>query len=84
LGEVRLTKLPKPFKSLSITDQSIYKMHLAYSALKSENNNRHNQPEQNTTEVTLRYFAYLETCERYKEQIAAVRKYFPGWMPQFR
>jgi len=56
-------------------------MHLAYSALKPENNSNHSQAVKQPGDGTLRYMAYLKTCEKYRHQIAAIRKYFPGWAP---
>ena len=50
-------------------------MILVYSALRD-------QP--STTEIRnykLRYQAYLQTCEKYRRDIAAIRKYLPGWTP---
>ena len=57
-------------------------MHLAYSTIaesrrqKSKKNRRCN--------LSLRYDAYLAACDKYKDEIVAIRKYFPGWNPAFR
>ena len=56
-------------------------MHLAYSALRPESNLNHNSAGEQTADNVLRYLAYLEACEKYRRQIAAIRKYFPGWAP---
>ena len=56
-------------------------MHIAYSALKPENNRNQSPDGERTDDKVLRYVAYLEACEKYRQQIAAIRKYFPGWAP---
>lgn len=35
-------------------------------------------------EITLRYQAYQTACRKYSLEIAAIQKYLPGWMPEFR
>jgi len=59
-------------------------MHLAYSALKRGNNPDERTEDKPAGDRLLRYMTYLETCEKYRHQIAAIRKYFPGWAPEFR
>ena len=61
-------------------------MHLAYSAIGTLNNNQPsgiqlNEPE---SEIQLRYNAYKTTCDKFSREIAAIRKYIPGWAPKFR
>jgi hypothetical protein len=56
-------------------------MHVAYSALKPENNHDPRPAGERTCDSLLRYMAYLEACEKYRQQIVAIRKYFPGWAP---
>ena len=58
-------------------------MHLAYSALEPGRNRDEQIEDKPTSDRLLRYIAYLETCEKYRHQIAAIRKYFPGWAPEF-
>ncbi|HZY36422.1 MAG TPA: hypothetical protein VFE53_07230 [Mucilaginibacter sp.] len=58
-------------------------MHLVYNAIRPEKNNDANHTNENAGERLLRYMAYLEACEKYRHQIAAIRKYFPGWAPEF-
>lgn len=62
-------------------------MYLAYSAI---NTNPLPQPEagdqheQTSNEITLRYQAYQNVCDKYSNEIADIQKYLPGWMPKFR
>jgi len=56
-------------------------MHLAYSALKPGNNPDQSPAGGHTSDKVLRYMAYLETCQKYRSEIAAIRKYIPGWAP---
>jgi len=59
-------------------------MYLAYSAI-----NNNNTPSGNVsadvaeTEVSLRYKAYLNTCEKFRKEIAAIQNYLPDWTPEF-
>jgi hypothetical protein len=55
-------------------------MHLIYSALRDQTKN----PNQPKTELTLRYYAYLEACKKHKDTIAEIQKHFPSWTPRFR
>ena len=62
-------------------------MNIAYSALAQEQN--FYQPEKSTVqrtdnEVKIRYMAYLQACNKLNTEIAAIQKYFPGWMPKFQ
>jgi hypothetical protein len=75
---------PQPFQLFYNNLSTNNKMHLAYSAIKPESDNGRTRMEKPVGEALLRYLAYLETCEKYSDQIAAIRKYFPGWAPQFR
>ena len=59
-------------------------MHLVYSAPQSKKELNSDRIDEHTGEKALRYMAYLETCEKYRSEIAAIRKYFPGWTPEFR
>lgn len=59
-------------------------MHLVYSALKPNNKDDFSISDQQTSEKMLRYSAYLAVCEKYCREIAAIRKYFPNWSPEFR
>lgn len=60
-------------------------MHLAYSAI---NNNNDVTPGNGSingseTELSLRFKAYLKTCEKFRKEIAAIQSYLPGWTPEF-
>ena len=63
-------------------------MHLAYSALDPSFINSHQLPafknDENNNEVMLRYQAYQTACNKLADEIAAIQKYIPGWMPKFR
>jgi hypothetical protein len=59
-------------------------MHLVYSALQPKNKINPNLTDVHAGERVLRYLAYQKTCEKYQAEIAAIRKYFPGWAPEFR
>jgi hypothetical protein len=60
-------------------------MHLAYSALHATDDPKHEPGNpKHATEIQLRYYAYLETCTKYRNHITEVQKYLPGWMPKFR
>lgn len=59
-------------------------MHLAYSAF-------HPKQQQQSAGKTapgnirlVRYHAYQSACNKYSNEIAAIQKYLPGWMPAFR
>jgi hypothetical protein len=55
-------------------------MHLIYSAIRDQTKTL-NQPE---TELTLRYRAYLEACNKHKDLIAEIQKHLPHWTPRFQ
>lgn len=57
-------------------------MYLIYSALQhpvSPNTDDLNHQQ----EKQLRYEAYRAICEKYKQEITAIQKYFPNWKPRF-
>jgi hypothetical protein len=62
-------------------------MYLAYSAIDTK---CQSQPQvsdsidQTTNEIILRYQAYQNVCDQYSNEIVAIQKYLPGWMPKFR
>jgi hypothetical protein len=58
-------------------------MYIAYSAL-NNNVQQQNQTLQPLNELQLRYEAYQTVCARYSQEIAAIQKRIPGWMPSFR
>lgn len=55
-------------------------MYIAHSALR-----QNKQEKTNFSEAVLqqRIAAYRLTCQKYKQEIAAIQKYLPGWMPAF-
>jgi len=57
-------------------------MHLIYSALRHparpDDDKLTDLPEKH-----LRYKAYKNVCEKYRQEIAAIQKYFPNWKPRF-
>jgi len=59
-------------------------MHLVYSAPRPKDYLNAGDAENTVPERALRYMAYLQTCEKYRHEIDAIRKYFPGWTPEFR
>lgn len=60
-------------------------MHIAYSALQqSEGDNQYYNSDVLIPEPLLRYQAYQAACIKYQEEIVAIQKYIPGWMPAFR
>jgi hypothetical protein len=62
-------------------------MYLAYSAIDTKpllQSPTGDQYEQANNEITLRYRAYQNVCDKYSNEIAAIQKYLPGWMPKFR
>ena len=56
-------------------------MYLAHSALRTTTKNGKTQLKDN--ELQLRIEAYRNTCQKYHQEIAAIQKYLPGWMPLF-
>ena len=60
-------------------------MHLAYSTLNHIAEDRQQiQHHQSDNELVLRYLAHEKTCNKYRNEIAAIQKYLPGWLPKFR
>jgi len=56
-------------------------MHLIYSALQRPASSDAKDPHQ--WESNIRYQAYKTVCEKYRDEIAAIQKYFPNWKPRF-
>ena len=63
-------------------------MHLAFSAINTNDTIRHqltsDQQDQPNADLLLRYQAYQTACDKYSREIAAIQKYIPGWLPEFR
>jgi hypothetical protein len=61
-------------------------MYIAFSAFQQstgENHNQNNQGISNEHEALQRFEAYRAACEKYRDEITAIQKYMPGWMPAF-
>lgn len=62
-------------------------MHIVYSVFnKTANENQtNNRADQQQTEVdlALRLAAYKQVCNKYHDEIMAIRKYMPQWQPKF-
>lgn len=61
-------------------------MYIAFSALRQQSTNhcdQNNTELLNDPEAVLRFKAYEVVCEKYKDEITAIQKYIPGWMPAF-
>jgi len=63
-------------------------MYIAYSALQNplpggQQQPELNQPETPSNELQLRYHAYQTVCNKYRQEIAAIQQYIPGWQPKF-
>lgn len=56
-------------------------MHIAYSALRTRTIK--NQTQLADKEMRQRYEGYQSACEKYRQEIAAIQKYLPGWTPRF-
>jgi hypothetical protein len=56
-------------------------MYIAHSALRTKQKN--GKPPLINTELSQRYEAYLAACNKHRNQIAAIQKYIPGWVPPF-
>ncbi len=60
-------------------------MHIAYSHIDEiKNNFQSNNKLQKNTELAVRYEAFQAACNKYSDEIIAIQKYIPGWMPKFR
>lgn len=53
-------------------------MHIVYNALKTQEHIK----EKNDA-MQKKYKAYIEVCNKYTHEIAAIQKYIPGWQPPF-
>jgi len=63
-------------------------MHLVFSALDTPDREIHHSPSVQPVEydnvAVLRYQAYEAACNKYSQEIKAIQKYIPGWLPKFR
>jgi len=60
-------------------------MNIVHSALREINQQSHLQKckghEQGADEKLARHLAYQTVCAKYRTEIKAIQKYFPGWVP---
>jgi hypothetical protein len=60
-------------------------MQLVHSFLNTDFTNPqsglYEQQKQNTDETSVRFLAYIATRIKYRQQIADIQKYIPGWLP---
>ncbi|RWY51178.1 hypothetical protein [Mucilaginibacter gilvus] len=56
-------------------------MHLAHSALRTTI--KKGKPELKNEELQQRMEAYQTACNKHRQEIAAIHRYLPGWMPAF-
>jgi hypothetical protein len=54
-------------------------MHIAYSALHPEGNKTSRRGRRHHQRTT----GYHQACKKYRLEIIAIQKYYPGWMPPF-
>ena len=63
-------------------------MRLIYSALQNQMLPQKTEEllglEMISTEPLIRYLAYEAACNKLQNEIIAIQKYTPGWMPAFR
>lgn len=62
-------------------------MYIAFSALQQlpqERSNQNNLNILNEHEALQRFEGYRMACEKHSNEIAAIQKYIPGWMPAFK
>jgi len=58
-------------------------MHIAYSALSQLIDEPKTNKPREENNITIRYNAYLATCEKFHQEITAIRQYLPNWQPAF-
>ncbi|MEO7216258.1 hypothetical protein [Mucilaginibacter sp.] len=56
-------------------------MYLVHSALRTTIKN--GKAELKNKELQQRLEAYQTVCNKHREEIAAIQRYLPGWMPTF-
>jgi len=62
-------------------------MYIAFSALRQAAQGSIDEYETevvNEHEALQRVEGYRMACEKYRDEIAAIQKYLPGWMPSFK
>ncbi|MEO3408037.1 hypothetical protein AAFN85_29235 [Mucilaginibacter sp. CAU 1740] len=61
-------------------------MYIAFSALGQQSINEAGQINAEVledNEAVLRFKAYQAACDKYRDEIRAIQKYMPGWIPAF-
>ena len=56
-------------------------MYIAYSALNQITNSLNTNHPAGDNEIAIRYQAYQKACEKYSNEIEAIQKYLPNWIP---
>lgn len=55
-------------------------MYIAHSALRHP---QKKQSDKQQTELKQRLQAYHAACQKHQQEIVAIQRYLPGWMPAF-
>ncbi len=62
-------------------------MHIVHSVFNETANQNQSVPppdfQQPDEDLILRLLAHQQICHKYRDEIMAIRKYIPGWKPQF-
>lgn len=58
-------------------------MHIAYSAIKPTTPPKPANQATAIRQHSIRLEAYQATCSKFSEEIAAIQKYIPGWLPAY-
>ncbi|MDB5003517.1 MAG: hypothetical protein JWQ34_1742 [Mucilaginibacter sp.] len=58
-------------------------MHIAYSALQNTNNQTAQAKPTTVDQLSIRFKAYQNACNKYSKEITAIQKYIPGWVPAY-
>ena len=62
-------------------------MHIVHSVFNeagNQNQSKMQSGQQHLDEdFNMRLQAHLQVCNKYRDEIMAIRKYLPGWKPQF-
>lgn len=62
-------------------------MYVAYSALREPDHIKQNKTSYKQYSFAItdpQVQGYLAACAKYSSEIAAIQKYMPGWMPEFK
>ncbi len=62
-------------------------MHIVYSVFNEANNQNQSipqpVPQHPDEDLNLRLRAHQQVCNKYRDEILAIRKYLPQWQPKF-